>query len=173
EKPAEKKPPEKPAEKKPAEKKPEEKKPEEKKPAEEPLDFSKAIAKYQKSQPKAPPKSEEPARSAEPAHAEQAAAPAVSPFAITRWQRGVTTKVRDNWRKPGGLRGEAALEVIVRVQVGPDGALLNPRVTHPSGNPVYDESVMRAISKTVSVESPPAGCAECRELDIRFRPELE
>ncbi|MBF0127489.1 MAG: TonB C-terminal domain-containing protein, partial [Magnetococcales bacterium] len=44
---------------------------------------------------------------------------------------------------------------------------------HSSGNPVYDESVMRAISKTVSVDPPPAGCNECRELEIRFRPEVE
>ncbi|MBF0417535.1 MAG: TonB C-terminal domain-containing protein, partial [Magnetococcales bacterium] len=187
EKPTEKKPekPEKPE--KPADKKPE--KPEKPEKKEDPLDFSKAINKLQKSTP-APKSEETPLDFSKAINKHQKAAseakavgtdnapassndPPVSAFAISRWQHGVTNKVRDNWRKPSGLRGEAALEVIVVVQVGPDGSLVNPRVSHPSGNAIYDESVMRAISRTVSVDPPPQGCQECRELEIRFRPEVE
>ena len=122
------------------------------------MDFSDAIAKLQQ---------------ADQANARAAAQAQATQLAITQWQQQIKRRIWDNWNNPGGLRNEAGLKVLVRVDVGPDGALLNPRVAHASGNAIYDNSVLRAVSKTATVEPPPSGCPECRELEISFSPGVE
>ncbi|MBF0436177.1 MAG: cell envelope integrity protein TolA [Magnetococcales bacterium] len=132
-----------------------------KKPA---LDFSKAIAKYADKVEK-----EVPAESQDDSQVEQPE-PSVSPTILARWQRNITTTVRNNWSKPNGLVNENKLEVKLRVKVGPDGSLLDATIEHSSGNKGFDGSVLRAISKTRTVDPPPQGCTECRELEFTFKP---
>ncbi|MBF8272735.1 MAG: tolA [Magnetococcales bacterium] len=135
--------------------------PDKKKPA---LDFSKAIAKYQdKAQPHAAVEEGPPDSADEPS-------PSASPRVISLWQRNIYTTVRNNWNKPSGLVNEAKLIVRLLVRVGPDGSLQDAQVVQSSGNPGYDGSVLRAIWKTRTVDPPPAGCDECRELDFYFKP---
>ena len=92
---------------------------------------------------------------------------------ITLWQGRIQNKIYTNWNKPAGLPNESSLAVTILVEVSPDGTLRNPRVKNSSGNVIYDRSVLRPIDKTVSVDQPPIGCPECRDLEITFRPEKE
>ncbi|MBF0446764.1 MAG: TonB C-terminal domain-containing protein [Magnetococcales bacterium] len=124
-----------------------------------PLDFSKAIAQLNKK-----------TAASKPAPAQETSPPVASEIAIRLWTRNLTNTVRNNWTKPGGLRDELSLEVVLRVTVGPDGALENATIAKSSGNAIYDGSVLRAIHKTASVEAPPRGCVACRTLDFIFRP---
>ncbi|MBF0460152.1 MAG: caspase family protein [Magnetococcales bacterium] len=89
---------------------------------------------------------------------------------IALWQRKIQSKIHENWNKPSGLPDENSLEMTVLVEVSQEGALINPRVGRTSGNALFDHSVIRAIQKTTKVERPPAGCLECQELEINFRP---
>ncbi|MBF0444304.1 MAG: TonB family protein, partial [Magnetococcales bacterium] len=124
------------------------------------LDFSKAIARLNQGK-----KSTNKAQPAPP--------PRASRLTIALWQRKLRMQVRNNWTKPGGLRNEYDLEVMVRVAVGPDGSLQNANIIRGSGNNIYDRSVLRAIFKTTAIEAPPRGCKECRSLDFVFRPTEE
>ena len=126
----------------------------------EALDFSAAIAKLQVNRPVRTPKN------------------IVTEFradsrTIDRWQRTIQNKIYANWNKPSGLRNERNLAVTVMVKVAPDGTLENPRISRTSGHAIFDNSVLRAIQKTATVERSPKGCPECQELEITFRPERE
>ena len=48
--------------------------------------------------------------------------------------------------QPDKERGNPVTEVEVRC--APDGSIVGRRVTKPSGNPAWDETVLRAIDKT-------------------------
>ncbi|MEO5326616.1 MAG: cell envelope integrity protein TolA [Magnetococcus sp. THC-1_WYH] len=133
-----------------------------KKPA---LDFSKAIAKYQDKI------TQDDTAEETAVEGPEEQAPSASPALVARWQHGITTVVRNNWIKPGGLANEAQLEVKVRVKVGPDGSLQDAQIEQSSGNKGFDSSVLRAIGKTQQVDPPPTGCEECRELVFTFKPE--
>ncbi|MBF0160878.1 MAG: cell envelope integrity protein TolA, partial [Magnetococcales bacterium] len=144
--------------------------------ASETPDFSSIAAAIAKSQPNkpAPRPATQPAQQARPAPAQQAETtqePRASSLTVQLWQRKIHGKVFENWTKPSGLPNELNLAVTVLVEVGQDGTLVNPRISRTSGNAIFDRSVIRAIQKTASVEQAPAGCPECRELEINFRPQ--
>ena len=146
-------------------------------------DIAAAIAKMQPSQPKpqpnqpaprpaaAAPATPPPSVPAQPAAVDQE--PRASNLTVGLWQRKIQGKIYENWNKPSGLPNESNLAMVVVVEVRPDGSLANPRVGRSSGNAVFDRSVIHAIQKTPTVDQPPTGCPECRELEIVFRPQKE
>ncbi|MBF0624994.1 MAG: TonB family protein [Magnetococcales bacterium] len=94
--------------------------------------------------------------------------PQASRLQVAMYQQQVQEQVRLNWNKPGGLLNEDQLAVTVTVKVAPDGRLYEPRVTRASGNPVFDRSVLIAISKTLTPPAPPQGCPECQMIEFNF-----
>jgi colicin import membrane protein len=79
---------------------------------------------------------------------------AISPE-VAAWLKRAKIHVRKNWVVPPGFRTQA-LEAQVQVDLGTGGQVRGtPRVTMASGNPWYDEGVIRAIQKSSPLPAPP------------------
>lgn len=86
---------------------------------------------------------------------------------VASWLRAARLHVRQAWVLPAGLRREP-LETQVEVELDAQGNVLSePKVTQRSGNPWYDESVVRAIQKASPLPPPP----EPGSWPFVFRPE--
>jgi colicin import membrane protein len=77
----------------------------------------------------------------------------------------ISAKVRGNTRLPDNLTGNPEVRCLVKLL--PTGEVQSVRVTHSSGNPAYDEAVVRAIEK-----SSPLPLPADRDARAAFVPEL-
>jgi len=103
-----------------------------------------------------------------PARAPQAAAAArqAAPEVVA-WLRDARIRVRREWVLAAGFRFQD-LETHVEVDLDAAGHVQGePRITRRSGNPWYDESVVRAIRKADPLPAPP----EAGKWPFVFRPE--
>jgi len=79
---------------------------------------------------------------------------AVSPE-VAAWVRRTKIHVRNVWVLPPGFRTQL-LHTHVLVELDGDGRVLgSPKVTQRSGNPFYDDGVVRAIGKASPLPPPP------------------
>jgi TonB family protein len=86
---------------------------------------------------------------------------------VAGWLRAARIAVRQAWALPPGFRKQP-LETHVSVDLDAQGNVLSePKVTQRSGNPWYDESVVRAIQKASPLPAPP----EPGTWPFVFRPE--
>jgi outer membrane biosynthesis protein TonB len=86
---------------------------------------------------------------------------------VMAWIRKAKAHVRGAWVVPPGFRMEA-LETHVAVELDASGAVIGePRITRRSGNPWYDEGVVRGIQKASPLPPPPSA----GEWDFVFLPE--
>jgi outer membrane biosynthesis protein TonB len=91
---------------------------------------------------------------------------AVSPEVLA-WLKRAKIHVRNNWKLLPGFRTQL-LEAQVKVDLGLGGEVRGtPQVTQASGNPWYDEGVVRAIQKSSPLPAPP----EAGPWNFVFRPE--
>jgi colicin import membrane protein len=78
--------------------------------------------------------------------------------------------VRENWIPPQNrdFKDESAMAV-VSLTLLPDGRVLKSYIEEPSGDPQFDQSVMRAILKSTPFPPPPIGLKQQSfELGLRF-----
>ena len=74
---------------------------------------------------------------------------------VAAWMRSAKAHVRRSWVVPPGFRTQD-LEAHLRVRLDRQGRVLgNPEVVRSSGNPWYDEGVLRAILKASPLPPPP------------------
>jgi colicin import membrane protein len=90
---------------------------------------------------------------------------AVTANLIQQHRDQISAKVRGNTRLPDGLKND--LEVRCLVKLLPTGEVRSVRVTQSSGNPAFDEAVVRAIEK-----SSPLPLPADRDARAEFLPEL-
>jgi TonB family protein len=91
---------------------------------------------------------------------------AISPE-VAAWLKKAKMHVKKNWIVQPGFRTQA-LEARVEVNLDASGAIRGtPRVSRRSGNPWYDESVVRAIEKSTPLPAPP----EAGKWNFVFLPE--
>jgi len=104
----------------------------------------------------------EPAPAAAPVAQAAAAAPAggggsgrpVSPE-VADWMRRARIHIRRSWVVPPGFR-QQSLATTVQVALDAQGHLVGePEITRRSGNPWYDEGVLRSITKASPLPAPP------------------
>ncbi len=89
------------------------------------------------------------------------------PPEVAAWLRDARIHVRNAWVLPPGFRLQP-LEAYVAVELDAAGNVIgSPRIERSSGNPWYDESVTRAISKASPLPAPP----QAGRWDFVFRPE--
>jgi colicin import membrane protein len=69
------------------------------------------------------------------------------------YRQRVITVVKEQWAN--AVR-KAGLVAKVQFQISPEGEISNIRVAHPSGDPTYDTSVMRAVQRANPLPPPPA-----------------
>ena len=75
--------------------------------------------------------------------------------AVAAWMRLAKIHVRRVWVVPPGFRTQI-LETHVVIDLDAAGAVVGePRITRRSGNPWYDEGVLRAIRKASPLPAPP------------------
>ncbi len=91
---------------------------------------------------------------------------AISPE-VAAWLKRAKIHVRKNWVVPPGFRTQA-LEARVEVDLDASGEVRGtPRLSRRSGNPWYDEGVIRAIQKSSPLPPPP----EAGKWNFVFMPE--
>ena len=84
---------------------------------------------------------------------------------IAQYRDRISAKVRGNTRLPDNLAGNP--EVRIRVRLLPTGEVQSVQLTRSSGNPAYDDAVLRAIEK-----SSPLPLPADRDARAAFVPEL-
>jgi hypothetical protein len=74
---------------------------------------------------------------------------------VLAWVRRAKVRVKEAWVVPPGFRLQS-LQTEVRVALGASGEVLGtPRIVRRSGNPWYDEGVVRGIQKASPLPPPP------------------
>lgn len=84
---------------------------------------------------------------------------------IGKYRDLISATVRGNTRLPDNLKGNPQVRCLVKLL--PTGDVVSVRVTQSSGNPAYDEAVVRAIEKSSPLPLPSE-----REARAAFVPEL-
>jgi len=82
----------------------------------------------------------------------------------------VEQRVRENWIPPQSLdsTGQDVITV-VSITLLPDGRVLRSLIEESSGDPIFDQSVMRAIMKSSPLPAPPIGLNQKKyDLGLRF-----
>jgi outer membrane biosynthesis protein TonB len=100
---------------------------------------------------------EPPAPTPVPAQAASIGSPSGQPVspAFLAWERKARIHIRQSWVVPPSFRNQPLRTSIV-VDLSASGAVLGePRVVRRSGNPWYDEGVVRSIQKASPLPAPP------------------
>lgn len=84
---------------------------------------------------------------------------------VGQYRDQISAKVRGNTRLPDNLKGNPQVRCLVKLL--PTGEVVSVRVTQSSGNPAYDEAVVRALEKSSPLPLPPD-----RDARAAFVPEL-
>lgn len=84
---------------------------------------------------------------------------------VGQYRDQISAKVRGNTRLPDNLKGNPEVRCLVKLL--PTGEVVSVRVTKSSGNPAYDDAVVRAIEK-----SSPLPLPNDRDARAAFVPEL-
>ncbi len=80
--------------------------------------------------------------------------------------RLVGEEIRRQWQFPTDLLKDKTIEAIVSIRVLKNGFVQILRIEKSSGNPLFDRSALRAITKASPVTSPPHEM----EIGVRFYP---
>ena len=90
---------------------------------------------------------------------------------LDEYSNRIRAKIRSRIILPDGLQGNP--EAIFDVTVLPTGEVVGVALRHPSGQPVYDQAVERAIYKASPLPLPPDPqlAAQFRDLNLHFSPD--
>jgi colicin import membrane protein len=90
--------------------------------------------------------------------------------AMSKYVPRIQQKVQDNWNYPP--RGPEGCNPTVRVNLAPNGKVLNARIVKSSGDPYCDDSVEKAFLKASPIPIPldPDLYSEFKTIDFPFRP---
>jgi colicin import membrane protein len=91
---------------------------------------------------------------------------------IDKYMTGIKNRIKGFIVEPPNLQGNPEAELDVRIL--PGGEVLVTRLTHSSGNALYDNAVERAILKAQPLPVPPPDSPifdKFRELTLTFRPQ--
>jgi colicin import membrane protein len=84
------------------------------------------------------------------------------------YQNRMLSTIKDNWAWVGG---RSNLRVVVRFNIKDSGEIAGLKIVQPSGDPSYDESVLRAVRKSSPLPAPPESVRkDFAEVEISFRP---
>ncbi|MBL3704652.1 TonB family protein [Sulfitobacter sp. BDSS02] len=71
------------------------------------------------------------------------------------WGGQIRTRIERRKRSPRGARGEG--RVVLRITVARSGQVLKVAVARSSGNPLFDQAALQAVSRSGKMPSAPAG----------------
>jgi TonB family protein len=85
------------------------------------------------------------------------------------YQNRLLKTIKDNWVWAGQ---RSNVRVIVHFNIKDNGEIVGLKIVQPSGNPSYDESVLRAVKKSSPLPPIPEGLrSEFSDIELAFRPE--
>jgi colicin import membrane protein len=85
------------------------------------------------------------------------------------YQAEVEDKIKSNWSYPVALQSREDLEAIVVVMVKGDGTILKTEMKKGSSDPIFDESVLRAVKRSDPLPPFPEGYRKSYdEIEIKF-----
>ena len=76
--------------------------------------------------------------------------------------------IEQNWFRPAGLQNLEQLQVIVLVELLPDGTVAQLAITQSSGQPFFDASLVRAVKKASPIPIPTDKFSTYQRLELRF-----
>jgi outer membrane biosynthesis protein TonB len=82
------------------------------------------------------------------------------------WQQRVKRRVREVWIVPPGFRTQPLETRVVVTLDGAGNIVGSPRITRKSGNPWYDDGVLRGLAKASPLPAPP----EAGDWVLQFEP---
>jgi colicin import membrane protein len=84
------------------------------------------------------------------------------------YRNKVLSIIRDNWAWPGQ---RSDLKVTVKFAIKDTGEIIGVKVVQPSGDPSYDESVLRAVRKSSPLPAPPESYRkDFSDVELNFLP---
>ncbi len=91
---------------------------------------------------------------------------------LKRYFLSVWELIRSHWILPQGVIEKTDLEAVAVLVIAPSGKVLSVRFERSSGEPLFDQSVRRAIEGISSLPPLPKALADAPlELGVRFRPD--
>lgn len=84
------------------------------------------------------------------------------------YQNRMLSTIKDNWAWVGQ---KSNLRVVVHFNIKDNGEIVGLRIVQPSGDPSYDESVLRAVKKSSPLPAPPETVRQdFADVELSFRP---
>ena len=84
------------------------------------------------------------------------------------YQNRMLTTIKENWAWVGQ---RSNLKVVVQFGVKENGDIVGLKIVQPSGDPSYDESVLRAVKKSSPLPAPPESYRkDFADVELTFRP---
>ena len=84
------------------------------------------------------------------------------------YQNQMLNSIKDNWAWVGQ---KSNLKVVVHFSIKENGEISGLKIVQPSGDPSYDESVLRAVKKSSPLPPPPEGSRkDFADVELTFRP---
>ena len=84
------------------------------------------------------------------------------------YQNRMLSSIKGNWAWVGQ---QSTLKVVVHFSIRDNGEITGLKIIQPSGDPSYDESVLRAVKKSSPLPPPPeASRKDFADVELTFRP---
>mgnify|MGYP006270496121 CR=1 FL=1 len=76
--------------------------------------------------------------------------------------------IEKNWYRPPGMDALDRMKVVIMIKVNRDGTVSNMEVVHSSGRSFFDNSILRAVRKSVPLPLPPEKYDMFKTIQISF-----
>jgi colicin import membrane protein len=93
----------------------------------------------------------------------------VQDVALQIYKGQITAQIYSNWSYPTAISNKKGLEAIVILKVSEDGKIIeSPAFKKKSNNPIFDQSVLKAIEKSNPLLPLPEGRGSYEEIEVKF-----
>jgi colicin import membrane protein len=84
------------------------------------------------------------------------------------YQTKIVSTIKENWAWPGQ---KATLKALVRFSIKDNGEITGMKIAEPSGDPAFDESILRALRKSSPLPAPPESYRkDFAQVEMNFQP---
>jgi colicin import membrane protein len=84
------------------------------------------------------------------------------------YQTKIVSTIKENWAWPGQ---KATLKALARFSIKDNGEITGMKIAEPSGDPAFDESILRALRKSSPLPAPPESYRkDFAQVEMNFQP---
>ena len=84
------------------------------------------------------------------------------------YQTKIVSAIKENWAWPGQ---KGSLKALVRFSIKDSGEITGMKIAEPSGDPAFDESILRALRKSSPLPAPPESYRkDFAQVEMNFQP---